>query len=33
MVVGGHQNTLKALPSAVGASSEGFTVDWLSVGP
>ena len=33
MVVGGHQNTLKALPSAVDAGSDGFTVDWLSVGP
>ena len=33
MVVGGHQNTLKALPSAVDAASDGFTVDWLSVGP
>jgi hypothetical protein len=33
MVVGGKQNTLKALPSAVDAGSDGFTVDWLSVGP
>jgi hypothetical protein len=33
MIVGGHQNTLKALPSAVDAGSDGFSVNWLSVGP
>ena len=33
MVADGHQSTLKALPSAVDAALDGFTVDWLSVGP
>ena len=33
MVQDGHRSTLKAQPSAIDAGSDGFTVDWLSVGP
>jgi hypothetical protein len=28
-----HRTTLKALPSAIDAASDGFTVNWLGVGP
>lgn len=33
MVESGHRTVLKALPSAIDAGSDGFTVEWRSVGP